>query len=115
LLAPAGACATRPAFLTVIDPADGWDVPWSMPSVTSEPASAAATIHPAVRLVTAPPTAAAVFAAPALRGRSGSVSGPALFPLGAGVSCPADSSYSLTSAPSLICLPHAGGRASALS
>jgi hypothetical protein len=65
-----------------IDPALGWDVLWSMANVTREPASAAATIQPAVRLVTAPATAPAAFDAPARRELGGSVSGPWLFPPG---------------------------------
>jgi hypothetical protein len=78
VLLPGGAAETRPAFLIVICPAVGWDAPWSTASVTREPASAAATIQPAVRLVTAPATAAAALDAPTWRDRGGSGSGSAL-------------------------------------
>jgi len=72
LVLPDGAAATRPAFLIVTDPAVGWAVLWSTPSVTREPARAAATIQPAVRLVNAPATVPAALDAPARRDRGGS-------------------------------------------
>lgn len=113
LLVPAGAGAVRPAFLIAIGPAVGWDVPWSTANVTSEPASAAATIQPAVRLVSAAAAVPAALVAPARRDRGGSGSGPLLFWPGTVSSGPADSSYSLTSAPSplhvlRLCVPGHG-------